>query len=231
MIKISLFALVALFVLVAATAAVINAQSSCTTNTVCDNAQAGTSNQGRCPISWLLSAFKTDPNGVADIYTQCHDDGNTCCADPCGNMPTAERCLSLPESANSPSPLCIFMPYSETEYHCISKYKLCALNSFATCQKLPLCEFSNTSNTCGLKLQYSAAEQQDFSLAQCPALHGAVVAFLVLMFISLVGAIIFVIIVVIVKQRKADEEEKKAAEEAAAAEAAAKAQQEEQADF
>jgi hypothetical protein len=209
------------------------AQWTCTTSQTCDGAT-----NSRCTNSWFMQnrdniINNPNVNNMGNIYLGCLDDGKTCCNDPCTVFFTASTCLSLTESVGSSSPMCIFMPDTKTSYQCISKVKMCAINPVAdgSCDRVPLCQADNVTGNCQLKVTYTAAQVQDYSLATCPALAGVVVAFLVLMFISLIGAIIFVVIVVVVKQRRADEEEKKAAEEAAAAEAAAKAQQEEQADF
>lgn len=144
-------------------------------------------------------------------------------------------CLALTLNDGSTT-RCAYMPYSGSRFNCVSKWKLCLLNSgsVSVCQRDIMCEMNNktTPPTCVVKAKFQAEEiAAAANLDECPALHGAVIAFLVLMFVSLVGAIVFVIVVVIYKQKKADEEERKAKEEQEAAEAAAKAQQDDAADF
>jgi hypothetical protein len=225
------------FLMMIASSSVVDAQASWTCNSAASSCIVDTSRNSRCDFAWLKTQLATRQQQVYTTYLQCRDNGDTCCNDPCINFQSSGDCLKPTESADTAAPLCVFMAGTVDQasaigrFQCLSKVKLCALSGNATCSVTPLCEWDASNNQCNLKLSYSPQEQAAGSISNCPALHPAVVAFLVLMFISLVGAIIFVVVVVIVKQRKADEEEKKAAEEAAAAEAAAKAQQEEQADF
>ena len=190
-------------------------------NVVAPNPAGGNYPEGRCPKSyWGANTFIN----IKDQYNQCADDGTACCADPCTFKSTVDTCLAVKEQTGSTTPFCVYMPVGTNKYACIAKYKLCLLNKLEDCTKAPLCEINNATNphTCDVKARYTVAEISAATLEKCPALHGVVIAFLILMFLSLVGAIIFVIVVVIVKQAKADEEDKKLAEAQAAAEAAGK---------
>ena len=218
---------VAIFAAAALLAASTLVSAQCPGNVAPSRLCASAGSNGRCPLSY----FRSQPlNDIKQIYMQCEDNGATCCTDICTLQASASACRGLVDPATG-APNCIYMPASDSSYTCVAKKKLCLLNSPSDCAKLPLCEMNNVTGTCLVRLTYSVAEIAGASINACPALHGIVIAMLVLMFLSLVTAVVIVAVVVVYKQRKADEEEKKAQEEAEAAEAAAKAQQQEEAEF
>jgi hypothetical protein len=233
--------LVTLAILACATSAVLGQEWKCTAETtaeICKGAgQAPAVTVDSLPVGRCTQNYfrVNDLANIKEQFNQCADDGTTCCTDPCTLQLDVQGCLGLMLPDGS-STRCSYMPYSGSRYNCVSKWKLCLRfsNSVAECQRNVMCEMNNASTppTCIVKPRFQTEQAAaTATLDECPALHGVVIAFLVLMFISLVGAIVFVIVVVIYKQKKADEEERKAKEEQEAAEAAAKAQQEDAADF
>jgi hypothetical protein len=215
-----------------ATVLVSSAAAVCTSNSLCQYAQATLTGAQTCDTNfWINQLSATQDDSVkATIYTQFQactatgasdSAGNRCCEDPCkaysgtSTCTDNRNCAALPFHSNGGS---------EAEAVCVRREKLCSLLSvgsgvgdaknnqcglYSFCfNRGGVCDYVNP--TSGAAAAATLAPGEDVG-SKCGALHPMVVAMLALMFVTLVGGIILVGVVVVLNQRKADAEDAEAA--------------------
>lgn len=148
-------------------------------------------------------------------YMRCVAISGQCCHDPCMEMDEAEECSTLGDE-------CLPLPSSYFKAAvCVNRNKLCALYDEGTCRNYNFCTW--VGGMCQYKVPTSGSGEITGAPGgtvadQCDAMHPLVLAMLILMFLSLAGAVGFVAYVVQKRQKQADEEEARAeAQEVAAA--------------
>ena len=155
------------------------------------------------------STTTSSQNALYNTFLCC---SSACTVDQCSQFSDASSCLAVKG--------CAPVPEQGGLVACIAQSKLCQLTPDNQCAGYRFC--SNSSGSCAFDVSSSAPSTDDGpSVADsCPAMHPMVVAMLVLMFLTFVGAVVLVAFVVVRNQRQADEDEKRA-ETAAAVEAEA----------